>query len=88
MPAASRRGERPRFFVHLTFATRIPLKTFARQSAAKVLTYAPSARGRVGMWRGRSRPGMSVAAPHMGVISRLRAECLELVSRLIKQEPE
>jgi len=26
--------------------------------------------------------------PGVGVISRLRAECLELVSRLIKQEPE
>jgi hypothetical protein len=26
MPAASRRGERPRFISHVTFATRIPLK--------------------------------------------------------------
>ena len=37
---------------------------------------------------GGFRSPLSVAAPHMGVISRLRAECLELVSRFIQRERE
>ena len=82
MPRAVTQGGRTRDLsdqVYLFRRIGVPAKTSAQQAGQK---------GALRNFLRSAKFPMTLEYMPLSVISRLRAECLEFVSRLIKQEPE